>query len=400
MLTNILPEQLSRICLQAIRATLTVAVVIGLGAAATQAAQAQTFTVLHNFTGKPDGSSPQAGLVRDAEGNLYGTTPSGGASNVGTIFKVDSSGNETVLHSFNVEDGEFPIGGVLRDASGNLYGTTQQGGARQCGTIFRFNANGTLTELHDFGGADGCAPEAGLTQDAQGNLYGTTTNGGSSGYGTVFKLSKSGKETVLHSFVGGTKDGLWPYAGVILDDEGNLYGDTSSGGASDYGIVYKLSQSGKLTILHSFTGFITDGCVPDGLLVMDKSGDLFGTTSACGSSGYGEGDGVVFKIVRNKTEFLLYKFTGGSDGGVPYAGVVRDSAGNSYGTTLYGGTEGTGTVFKLDANGTQTVLHNFSRGSDGGVPYGGVALDAQGNLYGTTIYGGSSQQGTVWQLTP
>lgn len=380
--------------------TLTFICALMLGALAAPPAQAQTFTVLHSFTGgSSDGSDPYAGVILDNEGNLYGDTQTGGSSDAGTVFMLDTSGTETLLHTFNGSDGLYPVAPLLRDAKGNLYGTTQQGGDFKGGTVFKLTKGGKLTLLHSFAGGttDGCDPLAGVIRDAQGNLYGTTSGCGSYGPGAVFKLSKKGKLTLLHSFAGGKKDGSYP-GGVILDDRGNLYGDTGSGGSSNYGTVFKLGRSGKFTLLHSFTGWITDGCYPLGSLVTDASKNLYGTTRACGSSGYGEGDGVVFRVDARGAETLLHSFIG-SDGASPYAGVLRDSEGNFYGTTQSGGSADFGTVFKLSKSGELTTLHSFS-GSDGFFPAGDVVRDAAGTLYGTTYYGGSSDQGTVWKLTP
>jgi uncharacterized repeat protein (TIGR03803 family) len=365
-----------------------------------QFVQGQTFSDLYNFTGRPDGANPSAALVMDAQSNLYGTTQTGGIYNYGAVFKLDSSGTEAILHSFNNADGSFPGGPLLEDATGNFYGTTQQGGLSSEGTVFKLTSSGELTVLHSFGGADGCDPQGSLISDAKGNLYGTASLCGTFGYGTVFKLTPKGKLAVLHNFAGGKKDGNGPYAGLIRDDRANLYGETTGGGASNYGVAFRLSARGKLTILHSFTGWITDGCYPAGNLVMDHQGDIYGTTSGCGSSGYGLGDGVVYRIDKRGTERVLYSFLGGTDGNSPNAGVVLDPQGNLYGTTLYGGSTGWGTIFELNASGTETVLHSFAQETDGGKPYGGVLRDAAGTLYGTAYYGGSAENGTVWELAP
>ena len=396
-------------------AALTLVVVLMLGLVATQSAQAQTFTVLYNFTGSPDGAYPYAGLLLDMAGNLYGTTTVGGSSNQGTVFKVDTSGTETVLHSFSGADGISPYAGVIMDAKGNLYGTTQNGGTgcsgTGCGTVFELmpKAGGDWTEtvLHKFTfNPDGGDPTAVLVQDANGNLYSTTEVGGTGTNigGTVFKVSKAGKETVLHSFEGGSQDGAFPYlAGVIRDTKGNLYGDTFKGGASPYdgGVVYKLGKSGALTVLHSFPVSEWDGELPMGTPVMDKQGNLYGTTST-GGPNYG----IVWKVSQKRKETVLHRFAGGpSDGAFPYAGVILDAQGNLYGVTTLGGT-GTvcgqyacGTVYKLSKNGTLTLLHSFT-GADGNYPVGGLIMDAKGNLYGTTVYGGSGGYGTVFKVIP
>jgi len=233
------------------------------------------------------GADPLAGLVRDAAGNLYGTTASGGASGLGTVFKVSAGGAETVLHSFTGgSDGEYPYASVIRDAAGNLYGTTYAGGASGLGTVFKIDTQAHETVLYSFrGGADGEYPSAGLVRDAAGNLYGTTNSGGSSGGGIVFKISSAGKETVLHSFKGG-KDGEYPYASVIRDAAGNLYGTTYGGGASGWGTVFEIDPTGKETVLYTFTG-AADGASPEGGLVQDTAGHLYGTTKYGGAFGAG-----------------------------------------------------------------------------------------------------------------
>jgi uncharacterized repeat protein (TIGR03803 family) len=398
-------------------AALALAIMLVAAVVATGSAQAQTYTesVLHSFTGPPDGASPVAGLVRDAQGNLYGTTFVGGdpacGAGCGTVFKVDTTGNETVLYSFTFagEDGYDP-GGLVRDAQGNLYGTTSAGGASGKGTVFKVDTTGKETLLYSFSwaggyGADGAYP-LGLVQDAQGNLYGTTTSGGDLacdgpyGCGTVFKLDTTGKETVLYSFTGGRDgDGEWPAAEPLLDAQGNLYGTTDGGGAYGFfGTVFKVDTTGKETVLYSFTPTGGDGSDPHAGLVQDAQGNLYGTTLiggdlACNAP---SGCGTVFKVDTTGKETVLYSFTGtGGDGASPVAGLVRDAQGNLYGTTVYGGDlacnapSGCGTVFKVDTTGKETVLYSFTgTGGDGASPEAGLVRDAQGNLYGTTVGGG------------
>src|SRR5271157_3231541 len=254
-------------------------------------AQAQTYTesVLHSFPGSPDGANPYAGLVRDAQGNLYGTTVNGGAQAKGTVFKVDATGNETVLYSFTGAggDGANPEAGLVPDAQGNLYGTTYAGGASNAGTVFKVDTTGNETVLYSFTGAggDGAGPTGLLVRDAQGNLYGTTVFGGASGKGTVFKADATGNETVLYSFTGAGGDGANPEAGLVPDAQGNLYGTTDAGGASNAGTVFKVDTTGNETVLYSFTGAGGDGAGPTGLLVRDAQGNLYGTTVFGGASG-------------------------------------------------------------------------------------------------------------------
>jgi uncharacterized repeat protein (TIGR03803 family) len=401
---------------------LTFAIVLVAAVVATPSVQAKDFKVLYTFTGPPDGANPFAGLVQDAAGNLYGTTQDGGASNVGTVFKVDKTGKETVLYSFTGNgvngDGSYPEAGLVRDAAGNLYGTTDTGGGDGCsggygcGTVFKLDKTGKETVLHAFtGGRDGAYPEAGLVRDAAGNLYGTTFSGGDLsscydyGCGVVFKLDKTGKETVLYTFTGGT-DGGQPQAGLVRDAADILYGTTVYGGAvrecEHYGCgtVFKLDETGKETMVHIFAGG-QDGHFPEGGLVRDAAGNLYGTTNGGGGHGCsnGGGCGAVFKVDKTGKETVLHSFAG-RDGKYPSAGLVRDAAGNLYGTTSEGGAHGYGTAFMLDKTGRETVLHSFSD-SDGRNPYDGLIRDAKGNLYGTTSCCDPSRgDGTVFELTP
>jgi uncharacterized repeat protein (TIGR03803 family) len=372
------------------------AVLLGI-AFAVPIAHAQTYSVLYNFTGIPDGQNPYAGLIKDSSGNLYGTTLVGGtAGGYGTVFKIDSAGTESLLHSFDRTDGYLLFATVLRDKSGNLYGTSEQGGTSGEGVVFKLSKSGKLTVLHNFAGgaSDGCLPLGGVTMDAKGNLYGTTSLCGG-GYGEVWKLNKKGKLTVLHGFKSGSTDGAVPEVGnLLIDKKGNLYGVTVEGGPADSGVVYELSPTGKFTLLYAFAGGANDGCFPSGTLTMDARGALYGTTQECGSSG----KGIVWKVSGGK-EAVLYNFTGGSDGSNPYAGVILDGNSNLYGTASAGGASGDGVVFEVSPGGNLSVLHTFA-GSDGASPYCSLLHDAQGNLYGTANAGGSDGDGVVWKITP
>lgn len=388
---------------RAVNGALALAVFIVPTVVVTQSVQAQSFSLLYSFTAA-DGDDTKPGLVRDKAGNLYGTTPIGGSSRSGEVFKLDTAGTETVLHSFTEPDGAGPASVLLSDKAGNLYGTTIAGGTSNLGTVFKVDTTNTETVLHSFTGPDGVFPVAGLVRDKAGNLYGTTFYGGASGEGTVFKLDPTGTETVLYSFTGGA-DGANPHGSLILDKAGNLYGTTSLGGllscfGAGCGVVFKLDTTGTETVLHSFTG--PDGANPDAGLVRDKEGNLYGTTSGGGPSK----EGTVFKLDTTPTETVLYSFTGLADGAGPLAGLVRDKAGNLYGTTNQGGNlsckapSGCGVVFKVDPAGVETVLHSFTGGADGSVLYGDLVQDKAGNLYGTTSNGGASGVGTVFKLTP
>jgi len=292
------------------------------------------------------------------------------------------------------------------DAQGNLYGTTSKGGAYNYGTVFKLDTSANEAVLYSFTGTagDGVYPYAGLVLDAQGNLYGTTYEGGATGNGTVFKLDTSANEAVLYSFTGTAGDGVYPYAGLVLDAQGNLYGTTVLGGAGGVGTVFKLDTSGKETVLYSFT--MLDGAVPYAGLVLDTQGNLYGTTYGGGNRACKYPCGTVFKLDTTGKETVLYSFTGtGGDGAYPEAGLVLDAQGNLYGTTLYGGSGRCrgqlhcGTVFKLDTSGNESALYGFS-GKDGAYPWAGLVMDAQGNLYGTTSQGGAYNYGTVFKLQP
>jgi len=383
---------------------------------AARSAQAQTYKVLYSFTGGADGSFP-GGLTRDAQGNLYGTTRVGGAYGDGTVFKLSKTRKETVLYSFTGgSDGGIPMAGVIRDAEGNLYGTTYGGGAYGPGTVFKLSKTRKETVLYSFcptyNCPDGESPSVGVIQDGHGNLYGTTFNGGAYcptepklGCGVVFKVSKTGKETVLYAFKGGA-DGGEPGGGVIQDAEGNLYGTTHCGGdlssceGDGCGTVFKLSKTGKETVLYAFKGG-ADGGGPYAGVIQDAQGSFYGNTLWGGA--YGRG--VVFKLSKTGKETALYAFTGGTDGGSPAQGLVRDAQGNLYGITINGGdlscgySAGCGVLFKVSKAGKETVLHSFTGGTDGASPQA-VIQGADGNLYGTTLIGGTYGSGVVFKLTP
>jgi uncharacterized repeat protein (TIGR03803 family) len=388
---------------------LVLVVLLATAVIAALSVQAQTFTVLHSFTGKSGGASPD-GLIRDSAGNLYGTTTTGGDLSCdpfypgcGVVFKLDKYDKYTVLHGFAgaPKDGAKPIA-LVRNAHGNLYGTTDAGGVYGNGTIFKLDARDKEAVLYSFCSltncADGQQPLAGLVRDSAGNLYGTTWAGGAFGMGTVFKVAASGTETVLHSFSGA--DGQSPVASLIRDSAGNLYGTTEKGGTSGKGTVFTLSPLGKETLLYSFSGG-ADGGFPYSGLLLDAAGNLYGTTFGGGKFACGRTlCGTVFKLDTTGHETVLHNFSGGADGEGPMAAVVRGTAGNLYGTTLLGGSSNYGTVYKLDANGTETVLWTFDGKTDGGNPSTGVVRDSAGNLYGATDIGGSSGWGTVFKLTP
>ena len=353
------------------------------------------YAVLHSFAIPPDGANPVGGLLRDASGNLYGATQSGGGGyDMGTVFKITPTGDESVVYSFTGgSDGAAPSGGLVMDASGNLYGMTNGGGASGGkGTVFMITPEGHESVVHSFGtGTDGASPFADLVLDASGNLYGTTSGGGENKKGTVFMITPNGHESVVHSFAGGPDDGATPVAGLVLDASGNLYGTTGVGGANNKGTVFKINpNTGAYNVLHSF-GSSSDGIQPMGRLLLDASGNLYGTTVSGGAKNYG----TVFKFTPGVGESVVYSFTGGSDGAYPFAGLVLDANGNLYGTTYGGGANDKGTVFMITPNGHESILHSFAGGpDDGATPSGELVSDASGNLYGTTYGGGANDNGT------
>ncbi len=347
---------------------------------------AQTLTTLHSFTGA-DGFRPQADLISDAAGNLYSTTLAGGANDQGTVFKVAPSGIHTVLYSFTGgSDGSRPWHGLVADPAGNLYGTAS---GNFPGTVFKVTPSGAYTVLYSF--TDGARPIANVITDAAGNLYGTTFDGGANDPGTVFKVTPSGVYSLIHSFAG--SDGRRPYSSLIADAAGNLYGTTVYGGTNDAGTVFKVTPSGVHTVLYSFTGG-NDGLQPWAGLIVDESGNLYGTTLFGGANNRG----TIFKVTPSGTKTMLYSFAG-NEGSTPYGRLMADASGNLYGTTFEGGANGAGTVFKLTPSGIHTLLYSFTGGNDGSRPQAGLIADAAGDLYGTTSRGGTSNAGTVFKLT-
>jgi uncharacterized repeat protein (TIGR03803 family) len=317
--------------------------------------------VLYSFGSQSniDGIYPDAGLIFDKKGNLYGTTFSGGAYGYGTIFELTAKGTEKVLYSFSsqTDDGSCPEG-LIFDKEGNLYGTTYSGGAYGYGTIFELTAKGTEKVLYSFGSQadDGGSLLAGLIFDKEGNLYGTTFSGGAYGGGTIFELTAAGTEKVLYSFGSQPGDGVNPGAGLIFDEKGSLYTTTAGGGA--YGIggtIFELTADGTGKVLHSFGGE-DDGAFPYAGLIFDEKGNLYGTTVYGGACSYASyGCGTVFELTAAGTEKVLYSFGGFlGDGADPNAGLIFDKKGNLHGTTSDGGLNGDGTVFEVNPSGRAT----------------------------------------------
>lgn len=382
------------------------------------AAQAQTFTVLHSFTG-PEGANPYSGLIMDHAGRLYGTAYAGGAHGFGTVYRIARAGSgwiATGLYSFQGgTDGAYPVASLTFGPDGTLYGTTSAGGLGGNdgnGTIFNLRPPAsacraalcpwTETVLYRFsGGSDGAAPSFAdaLVFDQSGNIYGTTSDGGAHGYGVVFELIHSGgswTENVLWSFTGG-EDGGSPLSGVIFDSAGNLYGTAVEGGADAGGVVYELSPSGSgwtQTTLYSFNG--ADAPFPAGGVTMDANGNLYGTT------GGPQGQGEAYELTESsgswsisRRQLLSVSYNG------PYDTPTLDAEGNLYGTSSFF-EEGCGEVFKMTPSGPGWTYTQFDwqLDNDGCFPIGGVIFDSNGNMYGTASMEGANLNGTVWEITP
>jgi len=346
-----------------------------------------TFEVLKGFEAPfVHGESPYAGLIQGTDGSFYGTTRSGGSAGLGTIFRFDATGALTTLHHFaGGSEGAYPYAGVIEAADGNLYGTTLSGGIFDSGTIFRLDAAGTLTTLHTF--PYNTLTYAGLVQAADGSFYGMNRFHRDAHGGTIFRLDAAGAFTIVHSFSTPSK-GESPFAGLTLGPGGILYGTTEAGGTFSKGTVFRFDAAGTgtLTVLHSFTGG-GDGDSPWAELTLGRDGSLYGTAVG-GATG-----GTVFKVDAAGTFTTLHAFSG-EEGANPAAHVIQGTDGNLYGTTLTG-PSGWSTIFRLDAAGTLTTLFRFS-GEFGGGLYGGILQAADGDLYGTTQ--GPESAGTLYKF--
>jgi uncharacterized repeat protein (TIGR03803 family) len=385
--------------------TLSRAVCIVVFCAAAISSPAQTFTSLLDFNGS-DGAAAAASLVQAANGKLYGSTGAGGIDNVGTIFEVTARGVLRSIHSFSLTDGESPAASLVQANDGSFYGTTILGGANGWGSVFKITPDGALTTLYSFCSESNCADGsylyAGLVQGTDGNFYGATGAGGTNGEGTIFKITPHGVLTTLHNF--DYADGSGPYAALIQGNDGSYYGTTSSGGLYGDGTVFKITASGVLTTMHSFDS--TDGLNLDSPLLQASNGNFYGATQ---EAGVGNG-GTIFKITPSGTLTTVYSFcslTDCTDGSGPHGGLVEAAEGNLYGTTLYGGlngrcassdTAGCGTIFEINPDGALTTLHIFDS-TDGANPSAGLVHDTDGNFYGTTQDGGSFNDGTVFSLS-
>lgn len=380
---------------------------------------AQNDQTVYSFTGGLDGGNPLSGLTIDASGNLYGTTQVGGAHDSGVVYELSPDENgiwkQSVLYSFS---GGGPDGGnpsyadVIFDKAGNLYGTTANGGTNNLGVVFKLSPNGngdwTETVLHSFaGGVDGQNPYSGLVLDPFGNLYGTTYGGGAYGVGTVFEMKHvTGEgwiEKIIHTF--DVKTGSNPVGGLVFDRNGDLFGTTQGGGAYHAGLVYALQYSGKDTwtarAIHNFTGGADGGYPYAERLIFDKAGNLYGTTEGGGVNNWG----VVFKLFQSSKgwkEQVLYRFNGAVESN-PFSGLMMDGLGNLYGTCANGNmTTTVGSVYKLTPSGggkyTESDLFLFT-GKNGQFPESALVHDQIGNLYGTTLQGGVDNMGVVFDLS-
>ncbi len=378
---------------------------------------AQPASVLHNFADGSvygDGFKPSTGLVQGQDGNFYGTTYEGGNYYAGgIIYKVTPQGAMTILHNFGdgtvPNDGRLP-GALVKGSDGNFYGTTQSGGTANNGTVFMLSSDGTTVKiLHSF--SDGSVPNdgiepvvnAGLVQGSDGNFYGVTQFGGLAGDGTIFKITPQGAVTILHGIGDGSvNDEGAMSTSLIQGTDGNFYGTTEFGGTYGDGTIFKMTPRGAVTILHSFGdgSLADDGINPLAPLVQGSDGNFYGTTYS-GTSMYG---GNFFQMTPQGAVTILHSFGDGtvpSDGFYPQAGLIQGTDGNFYGTTESGGSVDAGTIFRITPQGSETILHNFADGevpNDGTDPIAPLALGTDGNLYGTTEYGGTNYNGTIFQL--
>ncbi len=390
------------------------------------AAQAQTFSVLHTFTGQSDGGTPLGTPMLDAKGNFYGTTYYNSSTGYGTAYKLGLIGQNwvtTTLYTFGSggqADGQNPYGNLVQDSKGIFYGAATWGGSHNFGTVFSLRPAPKVlpstglnpmfpTWLHSFAGSDGEYPFFGdLTVDSHGNLYGTTMNGGGYGQGSVYKLTPAGfgwTFQTLYNFAPGGSVGAFPMSGVTLDAAGNIYGTTTKGGTSNNGVVYEVTAAGVGTVLYNFTGG-DDGSFPMAGVTFDTFGNLYGATSAAGSAG----GGAVFELTPGAggwTYSLVYPITGwgyeSNLGTGIWRSLILDPAGNLYGVTCPMETGYYSTVFELTpgANGwSYTTLYTFTNGADGSLSEAGLVRDSQGNLYGVASSGGTSNYGTFFEITP
>ena len=367
-------------------------------------AHAATETLLHVFFGPVDGALPFGGVTLGRSGMIFGTTSIGGSLGYGTVYALTPSGVETVLAYFNGTDGSGAMAPPVPDPTDAnvLLGTTEYGGAgfgsetAGNGILFAQSAivPGIPRLLHGFsGGAGGAHPMARLVADAHGNLFGTTTDEKTRD-GAVFELSATGHYKILHHFSG--PDGDNPVGVLAIGPGGTLYGVTRFGGSSGFGTVFSLALTGSFATLYNFPAYV----YPNGGLYRDRPGNLYGVTEVGGTYN----DGILYRLAPAGTLTVLHSFGATGDGVDPTGAPIADAHGTLFGTTTYGGTVSDGTVFSFSRRAGETILYSFgSIFSDGVNPSlvgGSLAIDAGGNLYGATEYGGNGSNGTVFKITP
>jgi uncharacterized repeat protein (TIGR03803 family) len=340
-------------------------------------------TTLHSFQ-NGDGFVHQAALTLGPDGNLYGTSRDGGSADFGVIYKITTNGAFTIVASFQGTNGISPLADLTVGSDGQLYGTTELGGAATFGTVFKVTTNGVLTTLATFTNRDNSLPTTGLLLASDGNFYGVSQT-------AVFKVTPTGVMTILASLT--SFDGINPQGALTLGPDGNFYGTTTAGGTNNLGTIFRLSTGGAFTRLLSFNG--TNGSSPQSTLTLGQDGNFYGTTTSGGAFG---GFGTIFRFSTNGTLTTLATFDGTNSGNNPEGPLVMDTNGNLYGTTPIFGPGGRGTVYRLTTNGILTSLFNFNQ-TNGSAPRDGVILGEDGNLYGTAASGGPKGLGIIYRLT-
>lgn len=351
------------------------------------------FRVVHSFSPGADrhagGATPRP-LMRANDGNFYGVCYAGGEHDFGTVFRMKPGGSVTTLHSFNISDGFGPQGALIQASDGNLYGVTHTGGtggSYPVGTVFRIDTFGVLTSLHTFLGPDGGRPDAGLVQASDGYLYGTTSDDGQFGNGTVYRIALDGTFQVMYQFGANANDGRWPHAALIQVHDGRLCGTTYGGGRWGGGVIYCMSLDGQMSNMHAFGAADNDASGSTNPLVEGEDGSLYGTSNFGGS----QGQGAVFRLKPDGHIKVMDLWAR------PSGGLLKASDGNFYGTAFWGGDPDLGWVYRVTPHGKLTELHAFS-GADGANPDGEL-IEADGRLYGVTEGGGDFDAGVVFGIT-
>jgi uncharacterized repeat protein (TIGR03803 family) len=358
--------------------------------AASICVSAQTYTAIHDFGSSPGepGGLYFTSAIAQSRGGLMFTTSPGSQNGIAATFRIGPLGSLHVLHQF--ANSSQP-GGLTLARDGYYYGITRFGGLNKAGTIFRMSQTGGMTKLHDFsGGSDGAVPSAAPIQSVEGDFY-LTTGGSALGdlYGTVQRMTRDGNMTLLHAFNG--SDGQGPVGVLVQGTDYRFYGVTQSGGPNDAGTIFRVSSSGNFELLYKFD--TTHGALPQSGLIQASDGNFYGTTSRGGPTG----NGVLYRITPSGSFTVLHDFTGGSDGGTPVGGLVQATDGNLYGTTSGGGNVGYGVIFRASLSGVVVELHNFG-------PVAGFFLASaplqhtNGKLYGGTYFGGKFNQGVFYSL--